>query len=81
VEEVVDVGEGGDGLHPPFERAQYQQLHPLDRLGFENVPCVPDLIDPTLVVMTRSQTKWAQRATIGDLITAGVRCNLSHLEV
>lgn len=45
VEEVVDVREGSDGLHPPFERAEDQELHPLDRLGFEHVTCVPDLID------------------------------------
>lgn len=45
VEEVVDVREGSDGLHPPFEGAQDQKLHPLDRLRFEHVPCFPDLMD------------------------------------
>jgi len=44
VEEVVDVGEGGDRLHPPFERAEDQELHPLDRLRLEHVPRVPDLL-------------------------------------
>jgi hypothetical protein len=45
VEEVVDVREGSDRLHPPFERAEEQELHPLDRLRLEHVPCVPDLTD------------------------------------
>lgn len=44
VEEVVDVGEGSDRLHPPFERAEDQELHPLDRLRLEHVPRVPDLL-------------------------------------
>jgi hypothetical protein len=45
VEEVVDVREGSDGLHPPFERAENQELHPLYRLGLEHVPRVADLVD------------------------------------
>jgi len=44
VEEVVDVGEGSDRLHPPFERAEHQELHPLDRLRLEHVPRVADLL-------------------------------------
>jgi hypothetical protein len=43
VEEVVDVREGSDRLHPPVARAEEQELHPLDRLRLEHVPCVPDL--------------------------------------
>ena len=44
VEEVVDVREGSDRLHPPLERAEHQELHPLDRLRLEHVPRVPDLL-------------------------------------
>nr|ACR35274.1 unknown [Zea mays] len=43
VEEVVDVRQGGDRLHPPLERAEDQELHPLDRLRLEHVPRVPGL--------------------------------------
>ena len=64
VEEVVEVGEGGDGLHPPFERAQDQQLHPLDRLRLEHVPRVHGLAEQCggqYKIFT--PTKWAPQAS------------------
>jgi hypothetical protein len=74
VEEVVYVGEGGYGLHPPFERAQDQELHPLDRPRLEHVPSVPDLVDPAAVVITRSQTKCCTTCNDRSVISAGLRC-------
>ena len=95
VEEVVDVREGSDRLHPPFERAEDQELHPLDRLRLEHVPCVPDLTDGDRIISISDQDdkacskiRWPQRDTIGgrSTETCGVCIrialfSLSHLQV
>ncbi|BAT08518.1 Os09g0466201, partial [Oryza sativa Japonica Group] len=73
---VVDVGEGSDGLHPPFEGAQDQQLHPLDRLRLEHVPFFPDLADGPAIEAHRFPPSWQQATS--TLLLAAASSNPCH---
>jgi hypothetical protein len=80
VEEVVDVREGGDRSHPPSERAEDQQLHPLHRLRLEHVPRVPDLLADRTQQQQRSGTRSQGRPT-GTCGVCVPYALLSHLQV
>jgi len=49
--EAADVREGGDGVHPPLESGQDEELHPQDGCAVELVRVHPELRQPRRVLL------------------------------